>query len=136
MILSTTSRTPTKLSEIKPYQEIVEPRLRLAVVAIAKKTKNLSVCLRFAMWLSPCRESYHRRRQQKIVQWLAGNEWVSLEELHKATGFTKELIAGVIFRLRDYGCVEVKREGRKPSYKLDPEKLPKLGAYHDISGEI
>jgi len=85
------------------------------------------------MWLSPCRESYHRRKQQKIVQWLAGNEWVSLEELQKATEFTKKSIAEVVFRLRDYGCVEVMWEGRKPSYKLDPEKLPKLGSYLDVS---
>lgn len=81
------------------------------------------------MWLSPCRESYHRRKQQKIVQWLAGNEWVSCEELQKATGFTKKSVTEVTFRLRNYGCVEVKREGQKSSYRLDPEKLPNLGAY-------
>ncbi|WP_156341467.1 hypothetical protein [Pseudanabaena sp. 'Roaring Creek'] len=72
MILSTTSKMPKRLSEIKPYQEIEEPRLRLAVYQLAKKTKNLGACLKFAMWLSPCRESRQKHRQQKIVQLLAG----------------------------------------------------------------
>jgi hypothetical protein len=133
MMLSTTARMPKRLSEIKPYQEIQEPRLRLAVLELAKRTKNLGVCLKFSIWLSPCRESRQRWRQQKIVQLLAGHEWIDIDELQSVSGMSRKIINEVTFRLKEMGCIKVEHENRKPHYMLIPENLPKLGHYREIA---